>query len=163
MESLTRLRGREGCFCTLGLMSMRRIFLVEARLIGILNKFICQHGNHATVNLTGCLHGVIVWSMNLQQQPRKRTVRLFKGEMYIPVQGAELRRLRIEANVSQDEAAKYLGCNKSQVSRWEHETQTPSQVRMVAYVEYLRRKKDRRQRRDLRRSRKEGQQGSVSV
>lgn len=44
---------------------------------------------------------------------------------------------RLRANLSLEDVARMLGCNRSSVSRWEKETLTPSEPRIKKLAELL--------------------------
>jgi transcriptional regulator with XRE-family HTH domain len=53
------------------------------------------------------------------------------------VDGAELSRVRVAADMSMDRMAKKLGCNRAQVSRWEQGVLTPSEGRILIMTQIL--------------------------
>lgn len=62
--------------------------------------------------------------------------KLSKRNKFI-VDGAKLCAARVNAQLSMDEVAEVLGCNKSSVSRWEQGRLQPSESRILRLVELL--------------------------
>lgn len=52
----------------------------------------------------------------------------------ITVNGAKLTEARIEAQLRLEDVANHLGCEKSQVGRWEREELMPSEERILKMV-----------------------------
>lgn len=66
----------------------------------------------------------------------QKTFRYSKSNKFI-VDGAKLCKARIDAQISMDEVAEMLGCNKSSVSRWEQGRLQPSEARIQKLTEIL--------------------------
>ena len=62
----------------------------------------------------------------------------YKKKNTILVDGAKLSAARVNANLSMDDVANHLGCNKSSVSRWEQGTLNPSEERIMELVKLYR-------------------------
>jgi len=64
----------------------------------------------------------------------------FKRTNKYLVDGAKLSAARVAAEMSLDQVAKELGCNKSQVSRWERNSLVPSDERIQKLVKLFKTK-----------------------
>lgn len=66
----------------------------------------------------------------------QKTFRYSKSNKFI-VDGAKLSKARIDAQMSMDDVAEVLGCNKSSVSRWEQGKLQPSETRIQKLTQLL--------------------------